>query len=93
MDERIHGAQEVVEDPKAAKGKKPDPKAKGGKDPKGKEGTVPEGTLLTVGHYDVSPSTGSIPPGQAGVVTVTFRAEGAKFYENTLAIDIADRDS
>lgn len=25
-------------------------------------------------------------------MSVTFRAEGAKFYESTLAVDIADRD-
>jgi hydrocephalus-inducing protein len=91
LEERINGPGEAAEDPKAAKGKKADPKAKGGKDAKGKEG-VPEGALLTVGQYDVSPSTGSIPPGSASVVNVTFKAEGSKFYETTLAVDIADRD-
>jgi hydrocephalus-inducing protein len=92
-EERLHGAQEAQEDPKAAaKGKKPDAKAAGkGKAAAGKE-VVPDGTLLTVGQYDVSPATGSIPPGNAAVVSVTFRAEGAKFYESTLALDIADRD-
>ena len=53
---------------------------------------MPEGALLAVSRYDVSPSIGSIPPGQSAVVTVTFKAEGAKFYESTLAVDIADRD-
>jgi hydrocephalus-inducing protein len=49
MEERIHGAQEAQEDPKAAaKGKKPDPKAKG-KAPAGKEGAPADGTQLTVG--------------------------------------------
>lgn len=91
MEERINGTQEAPEDPKAAKGKKPDPKAKG-KAPAGKEGAVPDGTQLTAGQYDVTPSTGSIPPGNAAVVSVTFRADGAKFYESTLAVDIADRD-
>lgn len=93
MEERISGAQEAQEDPKAAaKGKKPDAKAGGkGKAPAGKD-APPDGTLLTVGQYDVSPSIGSIPPGNAAVVSVTFRAEGAKFYESTLALDIADRD-
>ena len=93
IEERIHGAQEAVDDGKAAKGKKPDPKAAKGKAPAGKDGGAPEGSLLTVGQYDVTPSTGSIPPGNAAVVNVTFRADGAKFYESTLAIDIADRDS
>lgn len=93
MEERVHGAQEAQEDPKAAaKGKKPEAKAKGGKAPAGKEGAPPDGTQLTVGQYDVTPSTGSIPPGNAAVVSVTFRADGAKFYESTLAVDIADRD-
>jgi hydrocephalus-inducing protein len=90
MEERINGTAEAAEDPKAAKGKKPDPKAKG-KAPAGKEG-APEGALLTVGQYDVTPSTGGIPPGNAAVVSVTFRAEGAKFYESVLAVDVADRD-
>jgi hydrocephalus-inducing protein len=96
QEERISGAQEAAEaDPKAAaKGaKKPDPKAaKGGKAAAGKEGAPADGTQLTVGQYDVTPATGSIPPGNAAVVSVTFRAEGAKFYESTLAVDIAERD-
>ena len=91
LEERINGTTEAAEDPKAAKGKKPDPKAKG-KAPAGKEGGAAEGSQLTVGQYDVSPSTGSIPPGNAAVLQVTFRADGAKFYESTLAVDIADRD-
>jgi len=91
MEERINGAQEAQEDPKAAKKGKPDPKAKD-KKAAGKDGAVPEGALLAVSQYDVSPSIGSIPPGQAALVTVTFRADGAKFYESTLAVDIADRD-
>jgi hypothetical protein len=95
-DERINGAQEATDDPKAAAkgGKKPDAKAaKGGKAPAGGAGApAGDGTQLTVGQYDVTPATGSIPPGNAAVVSVTFRAEGAKFYESTLALDIADRD-
>jgi len=44
MEERIHGAAEAQEDTKAAaKGKKPDPKAKG-KAPAGKEGPPIDGT-------------------------------------------------
>jgi hydrocephalus-inducing protein len=48
--------------------------------------------LITVGRYDVTPSQGAIPPGSAAVVNVTFKADGAKFYESVLAIDIGDRD-
>lgn len=92
MGERVNGAQEAQEDPKAAKGKKAEPKAKG-KAPAGKEGAAAEGALLSVGQYDITPSTGSIPPGNAAVVGVTFKADGAKFYESTLAVDIADRDA
>lgn len=95
QEERIHGAQETQEDPKAAAKGKGKPEAKGaakGKGGAGKGEVLPDGTLLTVGQYDVSPAIGSIPPGNAAVVSVTFRAEGAKFYESTLALDIADRD-
>jgi len=92
VEDRIHGAQEAQEDPKAAaKAKKPEAKAAKGKGGAGKE-ALPDGTLLTVGQYDITPSIGSIPPGNAAVVSVTFKAEGAKFYESTLALDIADRD-
>jgi hydrocephalus-inducing protein len=94
MEDRINGVQEQVEDPKAAKNKKADPKA-AKKDPKAKDGGAPvvDGTQLTIGQYDVVPSIGSIAPGSAAVVNVTFRAEGAKYYESTLSIDIADRDT
>jgi hypothetical protein len=96
LEERIHGAQEVTEDPKvAAKGgaKKPDPKAAAkGKDKGGKDVPVVEGQIVSVGQYDINPSIGSIPAGSSAVVSVTFRADGAKFYESVLAIDIGDRD-
>jgi hydrocephalus-inducing protein len=92
QEERIHGAQEQVEDPKAAKGKKPDPKAAKGGKAAGKEAAPPEGGLISVSRFEITPSQGSIPPGSAAVVNVTFKAEGAKFYESTLAVDIGDRD-
>lgn len=44
MEDRIHGTQEAQEDPKAVKGKKADPKAKGGKAPAGKEAAATDGT-------------------------------------------------
>ena len=31
-------------------------------------------------------------PGSSAVVQVTFNAQGAKFYDSTLCIDIANRD-
>ena len=31
-------------------------------------------------------------PGSTAVITVTFNAQGAKFYDTTLAIDVANRD-
>lgn len=90
MEDRINGAaEEQKEDPKA-KAKKPDAKAKG-KD-KGKGEPVPEGGLLEVSQYNVSPATGDIAVGSSAVINVTFKAEGAKFYESVLAIDISGRD-
>ena len=98
MEERIKGLEEEKEEAtKAAAGakggKKPEPaKAPAkGKDPKGKE-APPEGGLVEVSQYQVTPATGQIPPGNAAVVNVTFKAKGAHFYESTLAIDIANRD-
>jgi len=78
LEERINGASEPAEDAKAAKGKKADPKAKKGAP--GKDGPAADGTQLIVGQYEVTPSTGSIAPGSAAVVNVTFSADGAKFY-------------
>ena len=43
-------------------------------------------------QYTVSPAVGSIPSGSSAIVTVTFNAQGAKFYDSTLCIDIANRD-
>lgn len=89
MEDRINGAsEEQKEDPKA-KAKKPDPKAKG-KD-KNKE-QPPEGGLVEVSQYSVTPATGDIAVGSSAVVNVTFKAVGAKFYESVLAIDVSGRD-
>jgi hydrocephalus-inducing protein len=90
MNDRINGAaEEQKEDPKA-KAKKPDPKAK----PKGKgaKEEPPEGGLLEVSQYSITPAQGDIAVGSSAVVNVTFKAEGAKFYENVLAIDVSGRD-
>jgi hypothetical protein len=54
--------------------------------------TAPEGTVVQVTQYTISPAIGSVAPGSAAVITVTFNAQGAKFYDSTLAIDIANRD-
>jgi hydrocephalus-inducing protein len=35
---------------------------------------------------------GQIPPGSAALINVTFKAKDSKFYESTLAIDVANRD-
>jgi hydrocephalus-inducing protein len=93
MEERIKGEEEQKEEVKGAKGKKPEPAkpALKGKDAKGKD-APPEGGLIEVTQYSITPATGSIPPGNAAIVNVTFKAKGAKFYESTLAIDIANRD-
>lgn len=93
MEERIRGLEEKKEEVKDPK-KKPEPaKAapKGGKDAKGKE-APPEGGLIEVTQYTITPATGQIPPGSAALINVTFKAKGAKFYESTLAIDVANRD-
>ena len=85
-------AEEGAGDPKA---KKADPKApppKGGKaDPKA-PGGAPEGGLLQVSQYAITPSSGSIAPGSSAIVNIEFAAVGAQFYESTLAIDISGRD-
>ena len=82
-----------AEDKEEAKGKaaakKPDPKAKA---PKGKADAVPDGTVVQVSQYSISPAVGSIAPDSSAVVTVTFNAQGAKFYDSTICIDIANKD-
>jgi hydrocephalus-inducing protein len=68
IDERINGAQEAAaEDPKKAAGKAP-AKDKGKPGAKGAAKDEPAGDKLIVGQYEVTPSTGSIPPGQSGTL-------------------------
>jgi len=45
-----------------------------------------------VSQYSITPATGSIPPNGISTINITFKAEGAKFYESLLALDIANRD-
>lgn len=75
MEARLAGAEEEVkEDPKAKNAKKaPEPKKPPAKGAKGVE-VVPDGTVLQVSQYQVSPAVGTIAPGSAAVVTVVFNA-------------------
>ena len=58
---------------KGGKGaKKADPKAKGGKG--GKAEAVPDGTVVNVSQYTISPAVGSIAPDSSAVITVAFNA-------------------
>jgi hydrocephalus-inducing protein len=89
---RLAGEEEAAggKDDKA-KGKKEAPKApakgaKGGKD------AAPDGTVCKVTQYDISPAVGSVTPGQSAIITVVFNAQGDQLYDNTLALDIANRD-
>jgi len=59
---------------------------------KGAKEVVPDGTLCKVAQYEVSPAIGSVAPGNCSVITVKFEAMGDMLYDNTLAIDIANRD-
>jgi len=79
-----------AEEGKDAKGKKADPKAKAGKDAKG--GKDVEGEELKVSQYSIRPKNGIIEPDSSASIKVHFTAEGAKFYEKSLAIDISGRD-
>ena len=96
IEERVKGAEEKKEDPKAdPKAKKPEPaKAPPAKKPDAKGGAQapPEGGQIEVSQYTISPATGSIPPGSACVFNVVFKAKGSQFYESTIAVDIANRD-
>lgn len=80
MEERIKGHDEPKEEAKGgAKGAKPAPAKPApakGKDAKGKD-APPEGGLIEISQYTISPATGSIPPGNAAIVNVTFKAKGA----------------
>lgn len=90
MEERLAEKEEGKEEAKGkAAAKKPDPKAKPAK---GKAEAVPDGTVCTVSQYSISPAIGSIAPDSSAVVTVTFNAQGAKFYDSTISIDVANKD-
>ena len=95
-----------IEEMKDVVGGKPGEKGKGGKAPPKKEekkaapkkekggkgkGGVPDDALV-MGQYQVVPNSGDISPGQTTTIEVIFTASGAKFYQNTLAIDISNRN-
>jgi len=92
MEGRLAERAEEKEETKGGKGaaKKPDPKAK----PvgKGKVEVIPDGTVVQVSQFSISPAIGSIAPDSSAVVTVTFNAQGAKFFDSTICIDIANKD-
>jgi hydrocephalus-inducing protein len=98
VDERRKEALGIVDEGAAANDpkKKPDPKAAAaakGKDAKGAGApATAEGGPLNVTQYTITPSSGSIPPGNSAKVQVEFKAVGAQFYENQLAVDISGRD-
>lgn len=94
MEERIKGHEEEKEDPKGAKGKKPEPAKQPPKNAKDKnKEVIPEGGVIDVSQYTITPATGVVLPNSPPqIINVTFKAKGAKFYESTLAIDIANRD-
>ena len=48
--------------------------------------------MISVSQYTITPAIGSIAPGSAAVISVTFAAQGSKFYNSTLAVDVACRD-
>jgi len=76
------------EQPKKAEKKEKKEEKKGGKG-KGKQEL--EGGLK-VGQFVISPSTGDVAAGSSVIVKVQFEAEGAKFYESNVAIDISGRN-
>lgn len=73
LEGRVAEQAEAKEDPKKA-GKKADPKAKAGG--KGKGDAAPDGTVVQVSQYSISPAVGSIPSGSSAIITVTFNAQG-----------------
>lgn len=87
-DRRAEALGAGLEDPKD-KGKKAEPKAPAkGKDAKG----APDGEELKVSQYSIRPKSGVIEPDSSASIKIHFTAEGAKFYEKALAIDISGRD-
>lgn len=82
--------EEQKEDPKAKGKKAAEPKKPAGK---AKAEVIPDGTVLNVSQYQVSPALGTVAPGSAALITVVFNAQGNKFYESNLCIDIAGRNT
>ena len=93
LEERLGIEQEQDEAAAGGKGKAP-AKKEAAKAPakKGAKEVVPDGTVCKVSQYEVSPALGSIAPGSAAVINVVFNAHGDMLYDNTLAIDLANRD-
>jgi len=84
------GKKEQKKDVKKEAKKKEDKKtvAKTGK---GKQAADLEGSIK-VGQFNVMPATGDIAAGASTIIKVTFNAEGSKFYESCLGIDVSNRN-
>lgn len=87
-DEVLGTGAEEAKDPKAKKQQEQKPKA--GKDAKG--APAGEGEELKVSQFSIRPKAGTIEPDSSASIKVHFNAEGAQFYEKSLAIDISGRD-
>lgn len=49
-------------------------------------------TQLQIGQFTIQPTVGTIAPGSKAVVNVTFKGDGTKVFQETLGIDISDRN-
>jgi len=47
---------------------------------------------LGVSQFQISPAYGSIPPESSIQIEVKFNAQGAKLYEQKIAVDVTNRD-
>ncbi|KAL9642363.1 hypothetical protein ABK040_007361 [Willaertia magna] len=50
------------------------------------------GDTLQLGQFSMQPTNGIIAPGGKTVINVTFKGDGAKTFQETLGIDISDRN-
>eukprot|EP01022_Parablepharisma_sp_SALTPOND_P020800 TRINITY_DN386_c0_g1_i3.p1 TRINITY_DN386_c0_g1~~TRINITY_DN386_c0_g1_i3.p1 ORF type:complete len:4093 (+),score=589.86 TRINITY_DN386_c0_g1_i3:873-13151(+) len=87
----LRGKEGGEPDASIEKLKKPEKKEekKTGKS-KGKGGDTEGG--LRIGQFTINPSSGDIAAGSSAIIKVTFEAEGAKFYETNLSIDVSGRN-
>ncbi|EFC47717.1 hypothetical protein NAEGRDRAFT_78704 [Naegleria gruberi] len=69
-----------------------DPKKKGNDTKKNNKTAKKVDPQLQIGQFMIQPTVGTIAPGSKASINITFKGDGTKVFQETLGIDISDRN-